>query len=497
MKITVKAGDPAAIKSQALAVFLFDDEKQALKDRPELAGLKTVIEPRLKNGDFKGEHLKTLVLFPEIKDGPERIILVGLGSRKEYSAEKIRTASAQAVNTAQELKLNELNLSFPPQREEFTAVDVTAEAMALGVFLGGYRFMEYKTRDRDKFKPLARASFIIAESKAAAKIRNAVKPAEITAKAVQRARDLVNRPANAIYPESLAAEAEKLAAGSKIKVTVMTAEDAEKKGMGAFLGVAQGSHRPGRIIIMEYNGGPAKEKPVALVGKAITFDSGGLSLKPADGMVTMKTDMSGGAAVMCTIAAAAEMGLKVNLVGVIPAAENMPGGKAYRPGDILTSYSGLTIEITNTDAEGRLILADGLTLALEYQPRYVIDVATLTGACVIALGEKCAGLMGSDQGLIDKLKKAGDDAGERVWQLPLFEDYFEGMKSDAADFKNSGPRYGGTITAALFLKQFVGKADWAHLDIAGPARAEKSSPDTPSGGTGFGVQLLTRFLRNM
>ena len=234
-----------------------------------------------------------------------------------------------------------------------------------------------------------------------------------------------------------------------------------------------------------------------MLGKAITFDSGGLSLKDRNGMVTMKTDMSGGAAVLAVMAAAAQLKLKQNLVGIVPAAENMPDGNASRPGDVLTSLSGQTIEIISTDAEGRLVLADALTLAQDYKPQCMVDLATLTGACVVALGEKCAGLMGTDEDLNESLKKASRESGERIWELPLIDEYFEGLKSEVADFKNSGPRWAGSIIGGLFLKQFAGDVPWAHLDIAGTARAEKSTPDTPAGGTGFGVQLLLTWLRRM
>jgi leucyl aminopeptidase len=267
--------------------------------------------------------------------------------------------------------------------------------------------------------------------------------------------------------------------------------------MNALVAVGKGSVEPPRLIVLEYRGGGEKERPVVLVGKGITFDSGGISIKPGAGMEEMKTDMAGGAAVLGTMEAAAGLKLPVNLVVIIPTAENMPDGKAYKPGDIITSMSGQTIEITNTDAEGRLVLCDALHYAVQkYKPAAMIDLATLTGACVVALGHEASGLMGNDQPLASALKKAGECCGERVWELPLWDSYGEAMKSDIADLKNAGSRDGGSITAGWFLKQFVGKTHWAHLDIAGTAWSTKSRPCAPKGATGVGVRLLIEFLRN-
>jgi len=407
----------------------------------------------------------------------------------------MRQATAKASQTARDLSLRTAALLLPPVGPGLADHCLLIETAALGARLGMYSFLELKTKETDKKKPLASLTLIPAQTEKRANVRTALNTAKITAEAIFFARDLVNRPGNLLYPEILAREAKKMAQAFGLNIQVLDMASAKKKGLGAFLGVAQGSARPGRVIIIEYQGADPGTKPVALVGKAITFDSGGLSLKPAENMGQMKTDMAGGAVVLGVLSAAAQLKLPVNLVGIVPAAENLPDGGAYRPGDILASMSGQTIEINSTDAEGRLILADGLSLALEYKPQTMIDIATLTGACVVALGEKCAGLMGNDQNLIDHLIQSGQATGERVWQLPLFDDYFEGLKSEVADFKNSGSRSAGTITAALFLKQFVSQTSWAHLDIAGPARTDQATPDTPTGATGFGVHLLLNYLR--
>lgn len=272
-------------------------------------------------------------------------------------------------------------------------------------------------------------------------------------------------------------------------------DELEQLGMNALVAVGKGSAEPPRLIVLEYRGAGDSGRPVVLVGKGITFDSGGISIKPGAGMEEMKTDMAGGAAVLGTMEAAAGLGLGVNLVGIIPTAENMPDGKACKPGDVVTSLSGQTIEITNTDAEGRLILCDALHYAQKYRPTAMIDLATLTGACVVALGHEASGLMGNDKRLIERLKQAATRCGERVWELPLWDEYGEVMKSDIADLKNAGSRDGGCITAGWFLKQFVAKTRWAHLDIAGTAWNDKARPYVPKGASGVGVRLLIQFLR--
>jgi leucyl aminopeptidase len=280
-----------------------------------------------------------------------------------------------------------------------------------------------------------------------------------------------------------------------ITAKLLDRRELERQGFGAMLGVAQGSERDPYLIVLEYRGGAEDEKPIALVGKGVVFDSGGISLKPGEKMDEMKMDMGGAATVLGTMQAAAQLNLPINLVAVVPAVENMPSGTAIRPGDILTSLSGKTIEVLNTDAEGRLILADALTYVGRYQPRFVIDLATLTGACIIALGHQAAAVLGNHDGLIRQLLKAGERSGERFWQLPLWEEYAGQIKSDFADVKNTGGRAAGTITAAAFLQAFADQYKWAHLDIAGMAWEEQGKAGQPKGGTGFGVRALVEYLR--
>ena len=281
-----------------------------------------------------------------------------------------------------------------------------------------------------------------------------------------------------------------------MKLRILDDAQMKKIGMNALLGVARGGSEPAKFIILEYDGRRRSDPPIVLVGKGLTFDSGGISIKPSEKMEEMKTDMAGGAAVLGAIAAVADLKLPVHVVGLIPATENLPGGKAYKPGDILKSLSGRTIEVITTDAEGRLILADALTYALRYKPAAVIDLATLTGACIVALGDHVIGMLGTDEALKARIREAADATGERVWELPLWEDYDEQIRSDIADFKNSGGRAGGAITAAAFLRKFVGDVPWVHLDIAGPSWLSKDRPYIPKGASGVGVRLLVRFLRD-
>ena len=329
-----------------------------------------------------------------------------------------------------------------------------------------------------------------------AKVKAAVSSAQKLCKSVFLARDLQNHPGNRATPAFLADQARKACRKAGVRCRILNRRDMERLKMGSLLAVAQGSAQPPKFIIMEYMKGKKNEKPVVFVGKGLTFDTGGISIKPSHGMEEMKFDMSGGAAVIGAMCAVGTLKLKKNVVGLVPATENMPGGKAIKPGDIVRSMSGTTIEILNTDAEGRLILADALAYAKKYKPAAVIDLATLTGACMVALGSHASGLFGNDEKLIDALKEAGERTGERCWPMPLWDEYKKQIKSKVADIKNIGGRWGGAITAAAFLEKFT-DYPWAHLDIAGTAfGARPSSPYVPAGGAGLGVRQLIDFLNN-
>jgi leucyl aminopeptidase len=496
MKVFVKKGDLARSESEAAVVAFFEGEEvlrgaAAAVDR-ECGGL---IGDVLSRGDFTGRVNQISLIYPRKPSLLKRVIAVGLGKRPEITMERIRGAFARAAQQIRSLNAGEIstsldfgNLSLPPEG--------VTEAVVEGVRLGLYRFASFRTSERDPIREISTLSILETDAASLPRIRAAVKTAQVIADSVCLARDLVSMPANEMTPGDLANEARRIARGTKLRCRVLGPAAMRRLGMKALLAVASGSHEPPRFIVLEYRGG-AKEGPVIVfVGKGLTFDSGGISLKPAEKMDLMKDDMAGGAAVIAALQAAARLALPVNLVGLVPAAENLPGGKAYRPGDILRSLSGQTIEIVTTDAEGRLILADALTYAGRFKPAAIVDLATLTSACVVALGDHVIGMMGNDDSLKRQLREAGDLTGERVWELPLWEEYHELIRGEAADFKNSGGRAGGAITAAAFLSQFTGSYPWVHLDIAGPAWLSKEKPYIPKGASGVGVRLLLQFIRN-
>ncbi len=495
MKIDVKKGNLERFVTPATAVFLFEGEEPAgsaaLLDRAS-GGLVTEL---LKAGDFKGKLHATALLYPGKVLPARRLILVGLGKRNDVTIDRIRGAFAAAAREARRLDAKDFaastDIGLPEEKPERIAA-----AAVEGVLLGLYRYLPYKTVDREEFRELR--SFAIVETDGARgnALRKAAAEAEAVSRAVCFVRDLVSAPGNEMTPDRMAKEAKKMAAGRELAVKVLDGPAMRKLGMNALLGVARGSAQPPRLIVVEHRGGKKGTAPVVLVGKGITFDSGGISLKPADNMGEMKDDMAGGAAVLGVLLAAADIGLPLNVVGLVPAVENLPDGKAYRPGDVLTTHSGQTVEIMSTDAEGRLILADALSYARKrYRPAAVIDLATLTGACVIALGDLGMGLFGTDADLNARIRAAAAETGDLVWEMPLWDEYVELIKSDIADWKNTGGRSGGAITAALFLKQFAGEGPWAHLDIAGASWLKKDRPWTPKGASGIGVRLMVEVLK--
>ena len=495
MEFIVKEGKAAEFATEALIVPHFEEEKQlsegAIYLDEKLGGL---IKEVIDGGDFEGKLNQIAVIYTRGAIPAKRVVLTGLGKRGDVDMEKLRGAFSKAAQQIRGLNIKkfattlDFGLAIPKT--------VLAEAVIEGVYLGLYQFTPFKTLERDKIKELKEIVIIEEQKKAVPEIKAVVKTAETICCAVCFVRDLVSTPANELTPSDLAREAEAIAATrKKVRVKILDVNEMKELGMNALLGVSSGSCQPPKLIILEYRGGKRGQPPVALVGKGLTFDSGGISIKPSEKMDEMKTDMSGGAAVMGTIMTVSDLNLPVNVVGLIPAMENLPGGKAYKPGDILKSLSGQTIEVLNTDAEGRLILADALTYAGRYKPAVIIDIATLTGACIIALGENVIGLMGTDDKLKERIKRAAETTNERVWELPLWEEYHDLIKSDVADFKNSGGRAAGTITAAAFLSKFVGDYPWVHLDIAGPAWLGKEKPYIPKGASGVGVRLFVRLLR--
>jgi leucyl aminopeptidase len=426
----------------------------------------------------------------------ERILLVGLGKESALTLTALRQISSDVVKFLTEKQQGSFLLALSQLSFKKSGFEERVQAIAEGVLLADYRYDLYQPKNQPG-RPirLEKVTLLIDAKMDTAKAKAALSAAEAICSGVCFARDLVNAPGNLKSPEYLAMQAVSMAEQTGIKAQLLDQRELERQGFGATLGVAQGSERPPYLIVLEYSGGHADAKPIALVGKGVVFDAGGISLKPAEKMDEMKMDMGGAAAVLGAMRAAAEMKLPINLVAVVPAVENMPSGTAIRPGDILTSLSGKTIEVLNTDAEGRLILADALTYVGRYQPRVVVDLATLTGACIIALGHQAAAVLGNHDSLIRQLLKAGERSGERLWQLPLWEEYGALIKSDFADVKNTGGRPAGAITAAAFLQEFAAKYTWAHLDIAGMAWEERGQAGRPKGGTGFGVRALIEYLR--
>ncbi len=423
-------------------------------------------------------------------DDGSTIVALGMGKPDDVSVETFRRAGAAFAKAA----WNDTSAAIAVL-DAAGDLDkgLAAEAVTEGAMLSAYRFTKYK----NEAKPSKLESLVVVGR--GAKVQTGSDRGARIAGAVALARDLVNEPAGAMTPSRLADVASEVAEREGLGITVLDEVAIANEGLGGLQGVAQGSDQPPRLVELVYDP-PGARSTVALVGKGITFDSGGLSLKTADGMETMKTDMSGAAAVLATMSVLPALGPKVKVIGILPTTENMPSGTAIKPGDVLKIRNGKTVEVLNTDAEGRLVLADGLSLAVEAGVDAIVDLATLTGACMVALGRKIAGLMGNDDAWAEQVREAADRAGEQVWPLPLPDDMRKKIDSEVADIRNTGgDRYGGALTAGLFLKEFVGDVPWAHLDIAGPARSEEDDGYTPRGASGFGVrtliELLTRYRR--
>ena len=496
MEIAVQKGDFTTVEAEALVLFHFEQDDRLLETTAAANdAVGSIIGQVIEAGDFRGEHLEYLLLYSQGSLATKRILLMGLGKREEFSAHTLREATAQSLRTLRDRRQPRAVLPIPLDGEFPLDLEDTAEACVLGGMLGLYQFTELRTRDLDTIKDFD--SLIILSQKDLKKLAAPVDRAKAMANGIYLARDLVTLPPNLATPTILAERVKEVAKQAGVNYHLIEKGEAEKLGMGAFLAVAQGSDEPGLMVAMDYQPSRNDEPPVVLVGKGITFDSGGISIKPAKDMDRMKHDMAGAAAVVGAIQVAAALKLPQRVVGLIPFTENLPSGKAYKPGDVIHSLSGLNIEVINTDAEGRMILADALTYAERYEPQAIVDLATLTGACIIALGDDVAGLMATDDELLARLQAAGEESGEKVWPLPLWDSYFQLMKSDVADLKNVDGRKAGAITAAIFLKQFVPDGvPWAHLDIAGCAWEEKGKPLVPKGATGMGVHLLTRLLQS-
>ncbi|MEN8179327.1 MAG: leucyl aminopeptidase [Pseudomonadota bacterium] len=491
MDYSIKSGDITKQRTACLILGVFSQRHLSPLAQEVDKASKGFLGKVLKRGDMNGEPGQHLMLYDVPGTLAERVLLVGLGKPREFDLKQYRKALTGVVNSLDkshaieaicgltDLELQDANL-YQAMRD---AVITSEEAL--------YRFNETKSEVKKPSRPMKRMTLFLSDRRRQKTAQKGLDHGQAVANGMQLTKDLSNLPGNICTPSYLAEQARKLGRKSnKLKIQVLEENQMEKLGMGALLSVSRGSRQPAKLIIMEYKGGRANNKPIVLVGKGLTFDAGGISIKPSAAMDEMKYDMCGGASVFGALQACVEMDLPLNVIGVVPSSENLPDGDANKPGDVVTSMSGQTIEVLNTDAEGRLILCDALTYSERFEPAAVIDIATLTGACIVALGDKASGLMTNHESLGEELLSAGQQTGDRAWQLPLWDDYQEQLDSNFADMANIGGKGAGTITAACFLSRYTKKFKWAHLDIAGTAwRSGKAK-----GATGRPVPLLTQFL---
>ncbi len=450
----------------------------------------------IADGDFKGKARETALLYTNGAIPAKRVLIVGLGKEEEFGLEAIRVAAATAAKRVRGLRIKSFStIVHGGGRGGINLADAT-QAVVEGTELALYTFKELKTEPEDDPKKVHDMTFVVFDESKRSEVEAAVKAGRKIVAGVHLARDLVNRPANYATPTILAQHAQEMAGEFDMACQVLDEAEMAELGMGSLLSVAQGTDEPAKFIILEHNAGRDDLDTVVLVGKGITFDSGGISLKNREGMGNMKGDMAGGAAVLGAMRAVAALDLPLHVVGLVPATENLPSGKAYKPGDVVRAMNGKTIEVISTDAEGRMILADALVYADRYRPKAVVDLATLTGSIFVALGHHAIGLFSNDDDLAARLETAGLTSFERLWRMPLFKEYGEQIKSDVADFKHTGGRAGGASVAAIFLSKFVGDFAWSHLDIAGKAWSDGEKPYTPKWATGIGVRLLVQFLRD-
>ena len=491
MNVISYASNFLDLTENAAVLFCYKDSqpKGDLLEKIDILSGGAVAE-MYQSGEFSGSLGSNVMLHrvPETASG--RIILAGLGDKKNVDFDTYRKAAGYVGKLAVANKLKSVALYY-----DGGDTNQIAQALTEGFVLGSYRYLDYKTENNDKKSGIEHLAIAIPQRAKLKQAEAGIKRGDIISWAVCLCRDLGALPGNDLYPESYSKKVQKVARESGIKCRILTPVEIKKEKMGALMSVAKGSDRPPRFVILEYKGKPSG-KPVVLVGKGITFDSGGISLKPGLNMGDMKGDMLGSAVVFTAISALAKLKAKVNIIALMPLAENMPSGGATRPGDIITARNGKTIEIINTDAEGRLILADALDYADTFKPQAVIDVATLTGAALYVLGYEGAPFIGTNKKLNDNIRRAADVTGERVWEMPLWPEFGDLMKSSVADLKNSGGKPAGTITAAAFLKNFVMDWPWAHIDIAYCDLEPSGRPYIPKGTTGFGTRLLIDLLMN-
>lgn len=495
IEIKVQQGSVLETATDLLVVNLFEGVSQPGGATGTVDGaLQGAITELIAAGDLTGKEGEATLVYPRGGLPARRVLVVGLGKQAAFDANAARKAAAVAARKAQELGLACYCTVAHGAGVGGLDPAAAAQALAEGTILGSYQFNRYLTSEDATRPALDEVTLLTHHAEALPALEEGAIAGQYIANGARLARDLINTPGNDLPPSELAAIAQQLAGVVGLSCTVLDEAEMAALGMGALLAVGQGSDQPSQFIVLEHNAERADLKPYVVVGKGITFDSGGISLKPGQGMEQMKYDMSGAAATLGIMQAVAVLKLPIRVVGLIPAVENMPSGKAYRPGDVLKAMTGKTIEVISTDAEGRLILADALAYAQRYQPQAVVDMATLTGACIVALGHVASALLCNDDELATQLEQAAAASGEKTWRLPLWDEYGPQIKSDVADIKNSGGREAGTIIGGIFLQHFV-DYPWAHIDIAGMAWTDKTEGWQVKGGAGYGVRLVTEWLR--
>jgi len=498
MNIKVACEPIKDFKTQVLVLTVFEEEKDSISKYTSLdEKLAQKLNKLIESKEVTGKYKEFTILHTSDEFSSDRVIIMGVGKKEKFTLDKLRAVVSIASRNARRMNLHSMVIPIG-----FHQISINAEqcstAIVEGVMLGLYRFQKHKSKKEEEFMVIKDLTILLNDETHKTEFERGIEKGITLSNSTNLTRDVVNEPANFMTPEIFADEAVKVAERNGLKIKVLNKEDIENEKMGAFLAVNQGSVNPPRLVVMEYNGGDENDKVLGLVGKGVTFDAGGLSLKPSDAMFRMHCDMAGAGAVLGAMEAIAKQKLKVNVVAVMPLTENLIDANSYKLGDVITSREGKTIEILNTDAEGRLILADALSYIRSYKKiDFLIDIATLTGAIVIALGHFCSGMMGNNEELLSIIKKAGQVSGERVWELPLFEEYKSQIKSDIADLENVGGRAGGSITAGIFLQEFVGETPWVHLDIAATAIMDESimayAKDSflpKEGATGVGTRLL-------
>ena len=499
MKINVETADITTAATPALVVNLFSGvEKPGGATGAVDQALDGAISRLIEDGEIKGKGGELTLLHTMGKIGPARVLVAGLGKQEDFDADVARRVSSESLRYLRRRGVCKAVTVAHGAGAGGLSLEEAGRAIAEGALLGLYRFDRYHTNGDSSDGEFAELTIAERDEARAQAIRNGVSQGRTMAEATMIARNMVNEPANVMNPTAMAETARRVAEEHGLGFEVMDNAEMKELGMGAFMGVAQGSDEPAKLIILTYEGDPDNPgNNLGLIGKGITFDTGGISLKPAANMEAMKGDMAGGASVIAAMQIIAQLRPCINVTGMVAATENMPGGSAQRPGDVVRAMNGKTIEVINTDAEGRLVLADALCLARERGITRLVDIATLTGAMVTTLGKACTGVMGNDDALIGDVIKAGNQTGEKFWQLPMFDEYKELIRSDVADMKNSGGRQAGSISAAFLLKEFVDGAAWAHLDIAGTSTSEKASGYLVKGATGAPARTLAQLAVNL